>query len=187
MKFYHYQADANHYGYLRFTQKYTYELGFPISGQFDEGHSIAASWQPVTMEVDISGGPLGDFPRCPMGPPVLSKQAWNVLCPHIGTVAEALPVMTPFGDYFALNILDVIDCLDHMRSEFTYYPASLGGGRHRIIKYQLKPALIIDKLLFKIPEQLTRVIVSEKFKELVAEASLKGLDFSTILADTNKD
>lgn len=183
MKFYHYICDGGQYGFLRFVEKYTHEQGFPVSGQFHRGQSIASSWQPAAMEVNTSGGPLSDFPMDTV-PPKLSKRAWDVLRPLIGKAVEALPVATPFGTYFALNVLDVIDCLDYPRSEFTYYPASMGGEMHRIIKYHLKSSLIRDKPIFKIPEEMTKVIVSEEFKELVVGASLEGLDFSHVLYET---
>lgn len=181
MKFYYYTCDLEHYGYMSFIEpKYTYEHGFVVGDQFNKGQPIATSWQPAMMEVDISQGPLSDFPLCTMGPPVLNEKAWDVLRPVLGEMVEALPVETPFGTYLALNVLDVIDCLDYEQSEFTYYPASMGGDIHRIIKCHLKPDLIKNKLMFKIPERMTRVIVSDEFKDIVVGASLKGLDFSGV-------
>ena len=185
MKFYYYMCDADHYGYMRFIQpKYTYEHGFVVGDRFNKGQSIATSWQPAMTEVNISSGPLGDFPLCTMGPPVLNEKAWDVLRPVLGEMVEALPVETPFGTYLALNVLDVIDCLDYEQSEFTYYPASMGGDMHRIIKCQLKPGLIKNKLMFKIPERMTEIIVSDEFRDIVTGASLKGLDFSRVLYET---
>ena len=120
MKFYYYTCDADHYGYMSFVEpKYTHEHGFLVSGRFNKGQAIAPSWQPAMTEVDIYSGPLGDFPMCTMGPPVLNEKAWDVLRPVLGEMVEALPVVTPFGTCFALNVLDVIDCLDYEHSEFT--------------------------------------------------------------------
>lgn len=184
MKFYYYTCDADHYGYMRFTQTYTHENGFPISGQFDKGQSISSSWQPATMEANTSQGPLSDFPVRPMGPPILSCKAWNVLQPLISGAVKALPVETPSGTYLALNVLDIIDCLDYEKSEFTYYPASMNGGIHRMVKCQLDPSLIGGRPIFKIPERMTQAIVSEEFKDKVTSASLKGLDFSQVLYET---
>jgi hypothetical protein len=138
----------------------------------------------LTMEVNTSNGYLSDFPVCSMGPPILSQKAWAILRPLIGNTVEALPAITPFGIYFALNVLDVIDCLDYKRSDFSYYPASMGGGIHRIIKCHLKSSLIRDKPMFKIPERMAQAIVSDEFKESVVDASLKGLEFSHVLYET---
>lgn len=184
MKFYYYTCNADHYGFLRFTETYTHEAGFPVSDQFDKGKSISSSWQPVLLEVHTSRGPLSDFPVCPMGPPILSQKAWGVLQPLIGDAVEALPVATPLGTYFALNVLDVIDCLDYEQSEISYYPASMNGGLHRIIKYQLNSDLIKRKHIFKIPERMTEAIVSEDFKRLSENALLNGLDFTHVLYKT---
>ena len=185
MKFYYYTCDADHYGFLRFTEAYTHESGFPVSDQFDRGKSISSSWQTVVMEVNTSQGPLGDFPVCPMGPPVLSQKAWSVLEPMIGDAVEALPVITPVGIYFALNVMDVVDCLDYGQSEMSYYPASMDGGLHRIIKCQLNSDLIKHKDIFKIPERMTQAIVSENFKRVSENELLNGLNFTRILYETD--
>ena len=186
MKFYYYACDADHYGFLRFTETYTHESGFPVSDQFDRGKPISSPWQPITIEANTSRGPLSDFPLCPMGPPIFSQKAWDALQPLISDAVEALPVTTPFGIYFAMNVLDVIDCLDYGQSEMSYYPASMDGGLHRIIKCQLNSDLIKHKHIFKIPERMTQAIVSEDFKRVSENELLNGLSFTRVLYETER-
>lgn len=182
MKLYHYRPNVEQYGYVKFLQdEYTHETGFPVIGRFHLGQSMASSWEPLAVEINTTRGSLGDFPRASVGPPIMSQKAWGVLRPLIGEAAEALPIITPLGIYLALNVLAVVNCLDYAHSELTWYPERAGGGLHRIIKYQLKSTVVADRPMFKIPEEMTRVIVSEDFKRSVIAASLKGLDFSDAL------
>ena len=185
MKLYHFTPDVEHYGYIEFVEKYTHEAGFPISGQFHLGQSIVSSWQPVAVKSNTLRGELGDFPRALVGPPVFSERAWDVLGPLLGEAVEALPIITPSGPYLAINVLKVISCLDYSCSDLTWYPKEMmRGGLHRIIKYCFNPAPISGHPIFKIPEEMTRTIISEEVEASIKDASLKGLNFSQCLFET---
>ncbi|MBV9848803.1 MAG: hypothetical protein JO250_03860 [Armatimonadetes bacterium] len=180
MRYYHYWPDVEHFGYLRFVEKFTHEEGFPISGQFHQGVSLLNTWQPVSLKADTRHGKLGDFPKAQVGPPVVSQRAWSVLRPLLGEDVEALPVVVPQGEYLALNILSIIDCLDYECSEVTWFPH---GSLHDITKYCLKPGLAERHSMFKIPEEMTYAIVTEEFRQAINEAGLEGLSFHNMIYD----
>ena len=91
---------------------------------------------------------------------------------------EFLPAFYQHITLYALNVVEVIDCLDHQKSEFEYFP---DGGIRRIKKYQLKSDLLHNKHIFKIPERIMgTTYVSDDFKNLIEQNGLSGLIFNKI-------
>ena len=99
----------------------------------------------------------------------------NVLVPR----GEVLPVITKskrkkFFGYYPTNFLS--GCLDLEKSEYKKYPNGL-----MIEKITLSGDKIKEEYLFTIEEDISRVFVTDKFKELVDKHELKGFDFSSIV------
>jgi hypothetical protein len=122
----------------------------------------------------------GDFPSLYHSTPVFSQRAWKVLSPLISKSVEALPLIHPSGDtYFAINVIDVIDCLDLTKTKITTNEVT--GRVSSIQAYCLKTHLLKNKHMFKIPETSgLEVLVSEEFKEATEINGLKGLLFRRI-------
>lgn len=76
-----------------------------------------------------------------------------------------------------VNITNVIDCLDHERSELEMMFGEIIGA----IKLHFRPEKLVDKMIFKIPEfSQTRFFVTDKFKDLVENSKLKGYRFEKV-------
>ncbi len=82
------------------------------------------------------------------------------------------------GNFWAVNVLEVLDCLDHSLSEFEYLAS---GNLKHITRYVFKPNCIENKPIFKIPERKGKqIFVSDEFKALVENNGLKGLTFKKV-------
>jgi hypothetical protein len=51
--------------------------------------------------------------------PLFSQRAWDALRPLIGAEVEALPSLHPRGAHYAINVLDVADCLGLTHTKLT--------------------------------------------------------------------
>ena len=181
MDIYKFDLDSNKYHGLIYPDDSTDDI-------FDsfEGQSLIGTWVPVVMEVDETQE-KGDFPSFEV--PIISERAWKVLQPLINKDVEALQVTVEqeyFGEmggqYFALNVISIIACLDEQKSEFVRYS---DGSIMRVSKYVFLPDRLKDIHFFKIRAEDNvfshyEFYVSEEFKNLVELHELKGLFFSKV-------
>jgi hypothetical protein len=138
---------------------------------------------PVRLYDDEEGEedkPLGDFPSLFAGvPPVFSKRALEVLNPLIADSIEILPLVGLESEFFIVNVIDVVDCLDHQRSKYIKFENS-----ERIMHveyYVFKENCLKNKHIFIIPEIIRKaVFVSDAFKTLVEQNRLEGLIFKKV-------
>jgi hypothetical protein len=139
------------------------------------GNSLADSWNPVPVMINDEVKP-SDIPGLHPSAPVLSEQAVESLKDLIKVSVEILPLKCRKGNYFVLNVVDVIDCIDYDNSVFKRFPDS-----NKIMffeKYSFVPGRIQGKTIFKIVDEPTKtVFVSDVFKERVLSIGLKGFKF----------
>jgi hypothetical protein len=140
-----------------------------------QGKPLLESWIPLEIyidEVKLSG----DFPSLPGGmPPIFNKRAVDILRHLMEHSVEILPLKSDRGELYAVNVLDVVDCLDNPLSDIKYLPS---GGVMHIDRYIFKEGCLNGKHIFKIHEEITnRVFVSDAFKEVVEKENLEGLIF----------
>jgi hypothetical protein len=167
MEIYTYTPDVNRYDGLCASGR-----ADAIMTQEFQGVSLATSWKPLKMKVDVSTGKMGDFPGYPAGPPIFSEHAWQVLQPLLGASVEALPLEFKGGSFFAINVLEVVDCLDQGRSDIGRFP---DGSVISIHDYVFKAGCLKKQLMFRLPEDLGHVLVTEPFRDCVMKHKLKGL------------
>jgi hypothetical protein len=116
----------------------------------------------------------GDFSEY-HGVLALSARAIAVLSPLISGAAELLPLQCPEGDFHLLNVVQVLDCLDHERANITYWE---DGTIRSVGQFAFHPGCLDDKHIFKLPlYNYSRIYVSQLFKDSVAQFALKGLRF----------
>ena len=144
------------------------------------GNSLAHSWFPVPVRI-FRAEKSGDFPSLLSHVPIFSERALQILMPLISNSFEALPLKCDFGKFYAANVLDVVDCLDHSLANIERF----SSGRIMAIKrYAFKEGCIQGKHIFKIPETAGQdVLVSDKFKSLIEENSLLGLHFKQVVTN----
>ena len=140
------------------------------------GRPISNSWLPIEVKIDSADFP-SDFPSLPGGmPPVFTEKALYVLNPLIQNCIEALPLRNQSMALFAINVLDVIDCLDHEHSQLVRSPSS--GKVLMIKRYSFYDRCTDNHEIFKIPEMLmNHIYVGDKFKSVVEDNKLGGLRF----------
>lgn len=186
----------NIYKYVPDSDKYDCLDNMQDWDVFWTGTLLAPSWTPISVPYYARYGQPSDFPHL-CGPlPVFSKRAWHALQPLISKAVEALPLICdtemiplprgerkivpagPFGPYFAINVLDIVDCLDHDRSEITLYS---NGAVMMVDSYAFKAGCLKDKHILKLPETRDlEVLVSEQFKNVVETNKLQGLKFPRV-------
>lgn len=107
---------------------------------------------------------------------VISETALDKLRDILEPRGQILPVITEskkkkFFGYYPTNPLS--GCFDKEESVYREYPKGL-----MIEKPVLIASNITDEYLFSIEEDISRVFVTDKFKQRVEEAGLLGFDFS---------
>lgn len=156
---------------------------------FNKCHSLIKDWKPrfILPDERLTDNSMnertpkkGDFPSLYRPTPVFSQRAWDILSPLIATFVEPLPLIHPSGEiYFAINVLELVDCLNLTQSKVTRNDAS--GRISKIHLYRFKRQLLEDKHIFKLPETMgLEVLVSQEFKDLVTVNCLDGLIFEMI-------
>ena len=111
--------------------------------------------------------------------PVFSQRAWDVLSAWIECRWEALPIVHPSGKpFYLIHVMEIIDCVDHARSELGFYH---DGSVARVNRYCLKPKLLAGKHVFRTPvESVDQLFVDDVFRQVVESHKLKGLKFHAI-------
>lgn len=167
--------DSAHYHCLAFADR---NIWSNIVQMF-RGVSLLQSWKPLAVYIDERKLP-GHFPSLAGGlPPIFNKHALEVLNPLIEGSVEALPLIFDEDELYAINVLDVADCLDVKKSEIEYFP---DGGVMYVSRHVFnKECLGDERHIFKIPQEIVkRVFVSDAFKKLVEKEHLEGLNFRQI-------
>ncbi len=139
--------------------------------EFD-GTSRIAAWKPLTVVrmQPKKRRPLGDAPS--FARPIYSRRAVEVLSDVMGSSVEILPLNCSEGEFFAINIVDVLDAIDYDKSEYETFD---DGRIMRFEKYSFLPDVVRGKNIFKIKDRyLSNGFVSDEFKRVVEENGLKG-------------
>lgn len=146
-------------------------------------------YHPLDFQEDKA---VANFPRWSATSPVCDAETRKIISELIDDNVEFLPLIfhkgahpksftttASYGEYYAINILTTLDCLDYDRSEFTYFKST--GGIRGIRKRVFKPDCIGDTPIFKLPI-LNRVTtyVTDEFKQLVEDNNLTGLKFRKV-------
>lgn len=176
MNVYSLSLDVDHYQSLELVDL---DSDWEAMYKFD-GNSIE-EWQPLRAKVFFDDEletqlPPGDFPSLFADEPALSQRAVQVLRPLIEGNGQLLPLQCTGGEYFILNVTNVVDALDERQSEIVRFP---DGKRVLDIKrFVFVPAKLQNVDIFKLPQQpLGRVFVTDGFVKTVRDAGLVGINF----------
>jgi Immunity protein family (Imm11) len=142
------------------------------------GQPLDATWEPPRVPIQGGSKPLRDFTCWMLGAPVLTERAKACLAPVIGPRAEFLPLIRiRRRQLFALNVLQLIDCLDRKAARLTMSP----DEPSRIVNVMLfafqQSKLPGDPVVFKVPEDTGAVFVSQSFLDAVLRHRLSGAVF----------
>lgn len=143
-----------------------------------DGTKRSDTWVPIDVQV-IEDRRKSDTPGLSSGVPVLSPRAIEVLKDLMGDKVEILPLRCRKGEYYAINVLDVLDCIDYEKAEFERFESS---GRIMLFnKYAFNPDCVNGKHIFKIvDEPVRRPFVSDEFRNRVLDNELVGFKFDLV-------
>ena len=138
----------------------------------ESAEPVASKWRPIKVVADKHGG-SGDFPSFLPHVPAFSRRALDVLQPLLGDAIEALPLDFGRLEFFAIHVLEVVDCLDENLSVIKRFPS---GGVMSIRKHVFDEKCVGERLMFRIREApLWGVYYTDRFKQLLETAKLEGL------------
>lgn len=178
MKIWKLGTDANHYDNITFTNEEDWSLLlFDNKYPFD-GRRLADLWTPLKIEI-IEVRKESDTPSLSPGVPILSERALKILGDLLKGSVEILPLNSTHGRYSAINVVDVVDCVDYDKAKFTRFKSS--GRIMKFEKYVFKSELVKNKNIFKIVDETRRSpFVSDEFRDRVLENGLRGFDFQLV-------
>jgi hypothetical protein len=183
MAYYRYRPDSNNFSGVGFQ----WAIDSPEERQVLDVHetdvSLAEAWVPPIAH-GFGDNPLahGDFPSLSnyWRIPVMSRRAWDVLCPLIGYCCEALPIVHPSGDAFCIvHVMATIDALDEEKSKLRR--SQVDGRVNRVFEYAFRSERLAGKHIFKLPlNSGGELLVDEEFRRIVEANGLQGLLFDPL-------
>ena len=160
------------------------------------GQSLLHSWKPINISVckdrriKNTKLTLCDCPLFLTHLPLMNEKALNILMPLINKSIEILPVNVPeitdpAYNYSMINVLEVIDCVDWDNTEVELLPIT--NDLFEVLKFSLKEETVKNRHIFHLYERnksidypAHKIYVSDKFRNIVLNNNLTGLDFIKI-------
>jgi hypothetical protein len=192
MNVWRYQPDIDHYQMIwivnpddseRLTLKF---LGKRYPGSWSPiAVAPAREWEekglPSEQKEYLSSRrtlPLADFSPWPSSSEaIFNDRALKVMLPLIEGAIEVLPLEFEGDRLHLINVISLIDCLDRQRSSIEWLADDIV---FRITHYDFKEESLKGQHIFKIPEMLTSIFVSDEFKSRVEENGLQGLSWNPL-------
>jgi hypothetical protein len=138
------------------------------------GESVRARWPELRIRVEAEGTPA-DHAR--VGVLSLASDRLKSLFEAEGVHAEYLPlIMTGLdvGRFWAVNVLDVVDCIDRDRSRYT----TIDGRTEDIERLVINEVAIGHRPLVRVGETWANlVLASPRIVARVTEEGLTGMNF----------
>lgn len=143
----------------------------PYRGKFN-GKPISQEWIPLQIEELDKNAKIYDY--CKMANiPILSEKAVHTLRDFLEGKVEILPCEHDTGTYYAINIINVIDCIDYEKADIDQTKVV-----PEITKYAFIQSLLEGEKIFKIPQyKVTKIYVTDEFRKRVLESNLTGFEF----------
>jgi hypothetical protein len=141
------------------------------------GRRMVSSWKPPAFDVLRRAKPIRDFVSWSGSVIVVTARAKDRLERLIGPYVEFLPLATLKGkELFAVNVVEVVDCLDRKASKIT--PSRDDPSRIvHIGRFVFDRTRLRNVPVFKIPEWPASIFVSEEFARAVVSGRLTGAGF----------
>jgi hypothetical protein len=146
----------------RFRRKF---IGMPMSRE----------WESVYVEEIKPNGKKFDISKLCTNP-VFSEKAVLMLKNMLNDKVEVLPYSNKKEHYYAINVINMIDCVDLEKSEVIWdYEYNIVKEIKRFVFIEEK---VRNQVIFKIPQYKgTRVFVTDTFRDKVIETNLTGFKF----------
>lgn len=148
-----------------------------FANMFD-GRKLEASWEPFDVRIidEKKRKKMGDALYLSPNVPVLNLKALDAINDLIQSYVEILPLYSENGVLYALNVINIIDCIDYENAEFERYPDT--GKIMWCKKYAFNKEALEGQHIFKtIDTPRSRALVSDEFRDRVQNKKLKGFEF----------
>lgn len=145
-----------------------------------DGRKLKREWSPLKVEFFKSKKKISDSPFLYISFLVINKESIMTLNNYFLDFVELLPLsyQNSVDNYFVVNVINIVDCLDHENSIFSRYD----DGRIMLCdKYAFVKEKLIKNHIFKIPEfPRAHIFVSDDFKSAVEDSELTGFIFKEV-------
>lgn len=173
MEIYYYMPDSDNFQYAMLDDENDWNI---ITYGFN-GHSLKESWRPIRMYLEKIGQRTS-FPGLSMRVPAVTLHAWEIVKPFVSAEVEALPLDCREEPLIALNVTNVVDCLDLAHSKVKRFG---DGSIMEIEEYAFKDNCINNFYMFVLRElPLSGLLITERFREIIERNQLQGLKFVTL-------
>lgn len=169
---YRFSAGLDYWGWVRWVDEDYGELQL----QFGK-NAVNAIWPtPILIRAlnpeDDPKQQLGDCPHHTYGNVlVFSRRAIDDLRDLLNPEDEVLPLDSQLGEFYAVNILKKIDCLDVSNSEVWRFPSS--GRIGRVDRFAFHEDRVAADI-FRIHELTGECFVTQRFVDRIMKAKLEG-------------
>lgn len=148
-----------------------------------DGTTQAANWWPRIIARNHEN-PLGTYIDKLSGDVIImERQGISKLEQLLGQV-EILPLECDFGDYWAINVMTVLECIDYEASVYKAFSTGSRNGHPRIMrfeKYAFLPSAVAGHHVFKIADMpQAAIFVDEVFVKAVEEQGITGFRFEPV-------
>jgi hypothetical protein len=168
------RGDPDHYKCL---MMYNSTELYPFSSRFN-GKPIKGRWIDVKMIWDTARVPKGDYPSLHPNIPVFNQKAVTALKYLLEENGEIFPTVCGGERLFFFNVTRVIDALNESESEVIRFNNS--SKVLDIDRYSFYEKKLIGASIFRIPQFLDWIYVTDIFVKRVESAGLKGFWFPLV-------
>lgn len=105
----------------------------------------------------------------------LSGAAFSAIGPFLSKADQVFPLKSRLGEYYAINLLRVIDCLDLGRVEAQWFQQGVSASA--IWKYAFRPRTIPRRAVFSVPQFEMATLVTEPVIQAIEERNLRGYGY----------
>jgi len=189
MKIYKVELDVNNY------QQFVVESDEPEiykkKLKFIDCKPKSGNWNPPTIRVFNPMLEKGDFYRLAVGTFAMNIKAMDLLRTECELAGEVLPIKCGKEQFYAINILECVNCLDHLNCKFDIDEEFTDENGNPVIDdievYAFLEGMLPEASIFKIPEDICGIYTytghknpEDEFKNIVDSNNLKGLKFKLI-------
>ncbi len=147
------------------------------------GSSKKERWEPIAVK-KIEDKVLSNAPGFYSHIPVFDKKTLDIVKDLIENNVEILPLRSPVGEFYVINVTEVLSGIDYDKAEFKTFRD--GKRIMRFIKYEFIEDVVRGKHIFKIvDEPLRKPFVSDEFMLKVESNNLKGFKFELVWDSEN--
>jgi len=135
--------------------------------------SLAKVWKPLPVTGQVN--PFNDYPSLCLINPVFSRRAVIALGDMLTSNGELLPLLSDSGDYCLFIVLTKLDALNKGTSQITRVRD--GAPAIYVDYFDFDASRLAGASIFRIPELPNYTLVTNRFKDRVAQSGLNGLRF----------